>query len=138
MTDQKPRMDVRAQIASWPDNAPRGAVAAFCRKHGISKAWFYKIRSRAVKEGQLEAMRLKSTRPNTVYLGFLMRLSGQLDIFRLMTRGLALGLRGGRSSWRTSAAKARKLVLAGFRGGKSRAGGEGTPGSPEGPGKGNP
>jgi putative transposase len=63
MTNQKPRMDVRAQITSWPENAPRGAVAAFCREHGISKAWFYKIRSRAVKEGQLEAMRLKSTRP---------------------------------------------------------------------------
>ncbi len=32
-------------------------------------------------------------RTNTVYLGLGMRLSGQLDILRLMTRGLVLGLR---------------------------------------------
>ncbi len=63
MTNHKPRMDVRAKIATWPENAPRGAVAAFCREYGVSRAWFYKVRSRSLKDGQLEAMRLVSTRP---------------------------------------------------------------------------
>lgn len=63
MTTIKPRMDVRAKITSWPENAPRGAVAAFCLEHGVSRAWFYKVRSRSVNEGQLEAMRMKSTKP---------------------------------------------------------------------------
>lgn len=63
MTTNKPRMDVLAKMTSWPENAPRGAVATFCLEHGVSRAWFYKIRSRSLKDGRLEAMRLVSTRP---------------------------------------------------------------------------
>jgi transposase InsO family protein len=43
--------DVRWAIATWPDDAPRGAVAAFCAEHQISRSVFYKIRSLARERG---------------------------------------------------------------------------------------
>ncbi|WP_454852962.1 hypothetical protein [Promicromonospora soli] len=45
--------DVRWAIVKWPDDAPRGAVAAFCAEHGISRQVFAKIRKRARDEGQM-------------------------------------------------------------------------------------
>ena len=44
-------MDVRLLIATWPADAPRGAVSRFCREHGLSRSRFYELRQRAVAEG---------------------------------------------------------------------------------------
>ena len=52
-------------MATWPEDAPRGAVAEFCRRHGVSRAWFYRIRARALAEGTWAAMELGSSRPRT-------------------------------------------------------------------------
>lgn len=49
-------MDVRAAVINFPQDAPRGAVARFCRTMGISRSRFYEIRKRALLEGPLEAM----------------------------------------------------------------------------------
>jgi putative transposase len=43
-------------IATWPADAPRGAVTAFCRRHGVSRSQFYEIRARAVREGSIGAV----------------------------------------------------------------------------------
>jgi len=43
-------MDVRALVARWPVDAPRGAVSRFCAEHGISPSWFYELRKRAVED----------------------------------------------------------------------------------------
>ena len=43
-------MDVRALIARWPSDAPRGAVSRFCAEHGISPSWFHELRKRAVED----------------------------------------------------------------------------------------
>jgi putative transposase len=42
-------------VATWPEDQPRGAVAAFCRQHGISRSRFYEIRAQAVREGPVAA-----------------------------------------------------------------------------------
>ncbi len=34
-------------IASWPEDAPRGAVTRFCKQNGVSRSWFYEVRARA-------------------------------------------------------------------------------------------
>ena len=39
-----------------PDQPRRGEVTRFCREHGISRAEFYKVRSRAKTEGKLAAV----------------------------------------------------------------------------------
>lgn len=49
-------MDVRAAVINFPQGAPRGAVARFCRATGISRSRFYEIRKRALLEGPIEAM----------------------------------------------------------------------------------
>ena|GEM_PF-172627 len=56
---------VRLAIAGWPDDAPRGAVSTFCAEHGISRAWFYKLRERAKVEGQAAVLEPMSRRPKT-------------------------------------------------------------------------
>lgn len=56
---------VRLKVASWPENAPRGAVARFCRENGVSRSWFYKVRAKALAEGTWAAMELGSHRPAT-------------------------------------------------------------------------
>ena len=62
------RVDVRMLIATWPEKVPRGAVTAFCRRHGISRSQFYEIRARAVREGSVAAVmpRRARARPDRV------------------------------------------------------------------------
>lgn len=52
------------RIATWPDDAPRGAVAAFCAEHGISTSWFHELRKRARQEGVAGALVPRSRRPH--------------------------------------------------------------------------
>lgn len=54
--------EVRQQVVNWPQQAPHGAVEAFCVRHGVSRAWFYKVRRLAQQQGQA-AMVKASTRP---------------------------------------------------------------------------
>lgn len=56
---------IRLAIATWPEDAPRGAVTAFCTLHGISRKTFYAIRKRAETEGQAAALAPKSRKPLT-------------------------------------------------------------------------
>lgn len=51
------------RIATWPQDAPRGAVTAFCAEHGISRSQFYELRKRAVQEGVAGALVPRSRRP---------------------------------------------------------------------------
>ena len=51
------------RIATWPADAPRGAVTAFCAEHGISRSQFYELRKRAVREGMAGALVPRSRRP---------------------------------------------------------------------------
>lgn len=53
---------VRHEVINWPPDAPRGAVEEFCTRHGVSRAWFYKLRKLAQEHGEL-AMEKLSTRP---------------------------------------------------------------------------
>jgi len=50
-------------VATWPQNAPRGAVSRFCREHGVSTSWFYEVRARALQDGPLAAVTARSRRP---------------------------------------------------------------------------
>lgn len=52
------RIDARVRhlIVNFPDQPRRGEVTRFCREHGISRAEFYKVRSRARTEGKLAAV----------------------------------------------------------------------------------
>lgn len=54
---------VRFAITQWPDDAPRGAVTAFCVEHQISRKSFYAIRARAAEEGVMAAWAPRSRRP---------------------------------------------------------------------------
>ena len=63
MSKSNPDMKIRHLVATWPDDAPRGAVAAFCRKHDVSRAWFYKVRALAVEGGTILALEMRPTRP---------------------------------------------------------------------------
>ncbi len=65
MSVRKPDLRVRLKVATWPENAPRGAVAEFCRRHGVSRAWFYRVRAKALAEGSLAATEVGSSRPRT-------------------------------------------------------------------------
>ncbi|WP_158408108.1 helix-turn-helix domain-containing protein [Corynebacterium uterequi] len=56
---------IRLAIASWPEDAERGAVSAFCAAHGISRQTFYRLPSRAVSEGPNAILEPKSRRPHT-------------------------------------------------------------------------
>lgn len=49
-------MDVRSMVIAWPKDAPRGAVARFCRENEISRSRFYEIRARAESESVLSAL----------------------------------------------------------------------------------
>ena len=61
-------MAVRVLVATWPDDAPRGAVTAFCAEHGVSRAWFYKVRKLARQGGPVAATQpgrpVPKTHPN--------------------------------------------------------------------------
>ena len=65
MNGQNPRVDprVRLAIVQWPDDAPRGAVSAFCAEQGIWRKTFYERRARARSEGPAAALEPHSTRP---------------------------------------------------------------------------
>ena len=57
--------EVRLAITRWPDDAPRGAVTTFCVEYGISRDTFYKVRRRAIEQGQAAALEPWSRRPKT-------------------------------------------------------------------------
>jgi putative transposase len=44
-------MDIAVQVATWPADAPRGAVTRFCREYQVSRSWFYQVRARVAAEG---------------------------------------------------------------------------------------
>jgi transposase InsO family protein len=44
-------MDIAVQVATWPADAPRGAVTRFCREYEVSRSWFYQVRARVAAEG---------------------------------------------------------------------------------------
>ncbi len=48
-------MSVRMLVATWPDGVPRGSVVAFCKEHGVSTSWFYKVRKIAIERGPVAA-----------------------------------------------------------------------------------
>jgi len=52
-------------VATWSEDAPRGAVTAFCRKHNVSRAWFYQVRATAGAVGPVQALVKKPTVPGT-------------------------------------------------------------------------
>ncbi len=55
---------VRLAIANWPEDAAFGAVAEFCRQHGLSRSWFYALRARAAQgEGVVSVATPRSRRP---------------------------------------------------------------------------
>ncbi len=56
---------VRLAISQWPDDAPRGAVSAFCAEHGISRKSFYELRKRARLHGPAAALQPRSRRPRS-------------------------------------------------------------------------
>lgn len=62
MTGRAVCVDVRMMIVTWPAEAPRGAVSAFCAQHQISRSRFYEIRAAAVRVGPLEALALQPGR----------------------------------------------------------------------------
>lgn len=61
--DHRIPVHVRLAIANWPEDAPWGAVSAFCRQHRMSRSWFYELRRVAAREGPLAASRRRSTAP---------------------------------------------------------------------------
>lgn len=66
---------VRLAIARWPEDAPRGAVSAFCQEHSISRKTFYVLRRRAVEEGQAAVLEPRSRRPRSSPT----RISGEVE-----------------------------------------------------------
>jgi putative transposase len=56
MADRVVGVDVRMMIVNWPQDAPRGAVARFCARYGISRSRFYEIRARVAVEGPVAAL----------------------------------------------------------------------------------
>jgi transposase InsO family protein len=56
---------VRLAISRWPDDAPRGAVSAFCVEHGISRKSFYELRKRTKVDGPAAVLEPKSRRPKS-------------------------------------------------------------------------
>jgi putative transposase len=56
---------VRLAISQWPDDAPRGAVSAFCAEHGISRKSFYALRKRARDDGQAAVLEPRTRRPKS-------------------------------------------------------------------------
>jgi putative transposase len=63
MSKPPPDIKVRHAVATWPADAPRGAVSAFCRKHGVSRAWFYQVRAAVAAVGPVRALEKKPPVP---------------------------------------------------------------------------
>lgn len=64
MSKPQPEIRIRHAVATWSEDAPRGAVTAFCREHGVSRAWFYQVRAKAEAEGPVQALVKKPTVPS--------------------------------------------------------------------------
>lgn len=58
-------VSVRLAVANWPVDAGHGAVAEFCRTHGISRSWFYALRARARGDGPVSVVKPRSRRPRS-------------------------------------------------------------------------
>lgn len=56
-------VSVRLAIANWPKDSGHGAVAEFCRTHGISRSWFYALRRRFERDGLAGVAGQRSRRP---------------------------------------------------------------------------
>ena len=54
-TTTVPSLLLRQKVLGFPEDSPRGAVTRFCEDNGVSRAWFYKVRSRAKMEGLSQA-----------------------------------------------------------------------------------
>jgi len=65
MAHDPARTDLRLIIASWPEDAPRGAVTRFCREHNVSREWFYATRKHVTEAGLPHALVARSSRPKT-------------------------------------------------------------------------
>lgn len=65
MSKMHPDIKIRHLVATWPEDAERGAVTQFCQRHKVSRAWFYKIRAAAAAVGTIKAMEAASTKPAT-------------------------------------------------------------------------
>jgi transposase InsO family protein len=63
MSKPQPEMKIRYAVVTWPEDAPRGAVTNFCRKHGVSRAWFYQVRAAAIAAGPVGALEKKPPVP---------------------------------------------------------------------------
>ncbi|MGL3150442.1 integrase core domain-containing protein [Microbacterium sp. A82] len=59
------RTDLRLIIASWPADAPRGAVSRFCTENNVSREWFYATRRRIQEDALPQALMPRSSRPRT-------------------------------------------------------------------------
>lgn len=59
MPKTQPSIKVRHAVATWSEDAPRGAVSAFCKQHNVSRAWFYQVRAAAKKVGPVKALEKK-------------------------------------------------------------------------------
>jgi hypothetical protein len=66
MSKSQPDIRIRHAVATWPDDSPRGAVTAFCRKHNVSRAWFYRVRAAAAEVGPVKALEKRPTLPSTM------------------------------------------------------------------------
>lgn len=64
---EQPQPDIRIRhaVATWPEDARRGAVSAFCRKHNVSRSWFYQVRATAERVGSVKALEKKPPVPST-------------------------------------------------------------------------
>lgn len=59
------RTDLRLIIATWPADAPRGAVSQFCRENNVSREWFYATQKR-LREAEFPASLMpRSSKPLT-------------------------------------------------------------------------
>ncbi|MGB1225066.1 MAG: helix-turn-helix domain-containing protein, partial [Mycobacterium sp.] len=56
---------VRLAISQWPDDAPRGAVSAFCVEHDISRKSFYELRKRVKADGPAAVLEPRTRRPKS-------------------------------------------------------------------------
>ena len=59
------RTDLRLIVASWPEDAPRGAVSRFCRENNVSREWFYATRRRLQAGDLPQSLMPRSSRPKT-------------------------------------------------------------------------
>ncbi|KJC63974.1 IS481 family transposase [Agreia bicolorata] len=59
------RTDLRLIVATWPADAPRGAVTRFCRENRVSREWFYATRKRLLEDPLPQALMPRSSRPSS-------------------------------------------------------------------------